>query len=96
LSGLLGIQKASARLVHVFSKNSVFLTMAIRADLPECRQIKAHVEMTGCADRWIIVRRVFSIGRTIALIQKFHFRRKPIFSIEAYFSADVKMGPEVG
>lgn len=44
LSGLLGVQKASA-LVHVFSKSSVLLTMAIRADLPECRQTKAHVEM---------------------------------------------------
>jgi hypothetical protein len=52
--------------------------------------------MTGCADRRIIVRRVVSIGRTIALIQKFHFRRRPIFSFEAYFSADEKMGPEIG
>jgi hypothetical protein len=50
--------------------------------------------MRGPTD--IIVRRVVSIGRTIALIQKFHFRRRPIFSIEAYFSADEKMGSEVG
>jgi len=35
LGGLLGIQEARARLVHVFSKSSVLLTMAIRADLPE-------------------------------------------------------------
>jgi hypothetical protein len=89
LSGLLGIQKASARLVHVFSKSSVLLTMAIRADLPECRQTKAHVEMTGCADRRIIVRRVVSIGRTITLIQKFHF----IFFYRGVFLSRREDGP---
>lgn len=93
LGGLLGIQKASARLVHVFSKSSVLLTMAIRAHLPACRQTKAPVEMTGCANRRIIARRVVSIGRTIALIQKFHFRRRPIFLYRGVFLSRREDGP---
>jgi hypothetical protein len=50
--------------------------MCVRADVPRCWQTKAGVEMTGSTDRRITARRVFSIGTTIALIQKIAFRKK--------------------
>jgi hypothetical protein len=52
--------------------------------------------MIGCADRRIIVRRVFSIGRTIALIRKIAFQEKAnLFLSRWHVSAEVKMGAEV-